>query len=168
MKFYVASISSLLLLSDCNTTVETKQAQNAWYTLLPNCPCKNPDWQGVQTTDGWAEDKGDIHKYHSGAYQCFRSYPYRVTPEGKSGQQCCYDKSGKLIRSGSGAGTPDKVSTCSGEDKHGVMTLRFAGLIGHYVKDVMPWQKAGKSGNSWKTYNLLWVPNQGKNCAFEN
>jgi hypothetical protein len=68
-----------------------------WFEKLPTCPCENPDLNGVKIGDGWAEDKGNIEKYHKGAAHSYRSYPYVKTNEGKSGQQCCYDINGKLL-----------------------------------------------------------------------
>jgi hypothetical protein len=135
-----------------------------WYESLPNCPCENPDKKGVKINDGWAKDKGDLFKYHRGATECFRSYPAVETAEGASGQQCCYDEKGKLITGGCGAGTPDKISTCDGEDENGVMKTRISGLLGHYNKDVKPWDKFGGIDSGWVKYNLLWKPNNGNNC----
>lgn len=135
-----------------------------WYDTLPPCPCENPDKNGVQLNDGWAKDKGEIEKYHSGATECYRSYPVMETTEGASCQQCCYDSSGKLITGGSGAGTPDKESTCSGENSSGVMTMRLTGILGHYKKDVVPWDEMGGKDSGWKKYNLFWVPNKGNAC----
>lgn len=157
---YCIVLMILILDSQCQSV----QSEGKWYESLPDCPCRNPDLKGLKIGDGWAVDKGDIGKYHKGATQCFRSYPYTKTSVGKSGQQCCYDKNGLLIKSGSGAGTPDKVSTCDGEGKDGVMTVRAMGVLGHYINDVKPFEKAGTSDNAWKTYNKDWVPNQGKNC----
>jgi AMOP domain len=160
----------ILVFASCNMiTCSNKQpigVSNAkkWYDTLPSCPCENPDKNGVQLNDGWAKDKGEIEKYHSGATECFRSYPVILTDEGASGQQCCYDSAGYLITDGSGAGTPDKESTCAGENKKGIMTMRIAGLFRHYRKDVVPWDEMGGKDSGWKKYNLLWVPNQGQGC----
>lgn len=147
-------------------TSSNQEFQDVWYVNLPDCPCVDPDINGVDLNDGWAKDKGDISKYHKGATTSYRSYPPLKTAEGKSGQQCCYDENGNLIKSGQGAGTPDKVSTCRGEDKNGKMLIRWASLIGHYTKDVIPWNKYMKadSVNGWKEYNKLWKPNEGTNC----
>lgn len=133
----------------------------SWYSTLPICPCQNPDKNSLQLNDSWAKDKGDIAKFHKGANECFRSYPPMQTNEGESCQQCCYDKDGNLITNGSGAGTPDKMSTCSGEDKKGIMTTRVLGLLGHYQKDVKPWFDMGGQDSGWIKYNLLWKPNNG-------
>lgn len=140
---------------------QDEKNDDEWYKSLPVCPCTNPDMSGVKINDGWAKDKGNISKYHKGATECFRSYPYVKTSTGNSCQQCCYDDGGLLIKVGSGAGTPDKVSTCAGEDTEGIMTSRFLALISHYYKDVKPWEKAGSPNDAWKTYNKYWVPNQG-------
>jgi hypothetical protein len=137
-----------------------------WYELLPDCPCRNPDFQGVKLGDGWAKDKGNLHKYHLGAAASFRSYPAVRTKWGYSCQQCCYDTAGNLITSGRGAGTPDKISACKGENGEGKMTVRFFGLIGHYFKDVRPWTKLMRTDSTtgWQKYNSLWLPNAGKGC----
>lgn len=155
-------LSSLLI--GLMTSVVSSTQEPGWSTSLPDCPCRNPDEQGITMNDGWARDKGDIGYYHPGAQICFRSYPYTLTSAGKSCQQCCYNAKGLLIKKGSGAGTPDKVSTCAGEDKWGDMITRYAGLAGHYWKDVRPWKQAGAPENAWKRYNVYWIPNPGKNC----
>lgn len=143
-----------------------QEVQPPWYTALPDCPCIDPDYEGVVLDDGWAKDKGDISKYHKGAVSSYRSYPPVKTNEGKSSQQCCYDENGKLITDKQGAGTPDKVSTCRGEDKSGQMLIRWSGVIGHYIKDVKPWNRYMKADsiNGWQEYNKLWTPNEGKDC----
>ncbi|WP_428661981.1 hypothetical protein [Runella sp.] len=155
----------MLIIGLSNSSGNLKsQVKIIWYEDLPDCPCKNPDFYEVKLNDGWAKDKGDIKKYHKGATECFRSYPFTKTSIGNSGQQCCFDIQGNLIKSGAGAGTPDKVSTCNGEDKNGQMKLRLLGIYGHYFKDVTPWNKAGNAEDAWKSYNTQWVPNQGLNC----
>jgi len=159
--------SCLLLFSCCNGCSGPGNAiapEQTWYGALPACPCENPDRDGIKPNDGWAKDKGDIATYHTGATECFRSYPPVATREGASGQQCCYDAQGRLITCGSGAGTPDKISTCDGEDENGAMTIRVGGLFGHLNKDVSPWKKMGGQNDAWKSYNLLWPPNNGNRC----
>ncbi|RKR85147.1 AMOP domain-containing protein [Mucilaginibacter gracilis] len=157
----------LLLLSMMNATVVAQQKDTTrWYQKLPACPCRNPDFNGVKLNDGWAKDKGNLAKYHKGATASFRSYPAVKTEEGKSCQQCCYDSKGDLIVSGRAAGTLDKKSACSGEDKNGLMTVRYFGLIGHYFKDVKPWNNLMKKDTAgWKAYNALWIPNNGNHCG---
>lgn len=134
-------------------------SQDEWHEKLPHCPCENPDLKQIALNDGWAQDVGNIKKYHSGATTCFRSYPPVKTSEGMSGQQCCYDSLGNLIKCGSGAGTPDRASTCLGEDSMGIMTLNKNGVFAHLYKDVLPWHKKG-----WREYNKIWVPNKGQDC----
>ena len=65
---------------------------------LPDCPCRDPDEHSVRLNDGWAVDKGNIDLYHPGARICFRSYPAVKTSAGLSGQQCCYDSDGSVLR----------------------------------------------------------------------
>jgi hypothetical protein len=154
------------------TTCSCNRANNigngqakVWHEQLPACPCKNPDLEKVKLNDGWAKDTGDISKYHKGANECFRSYPPIQTLEGASGQQCCYDSNGNLITDGSGAGTPDKVSTCIGENEAGRMLYRYEGVLGHYRKDVKPWDEFGGVHEGWKKYNELWKPNNANRCT---
>ncbi len=154
-----------LILYSLAAFAQHKDSSTIWYDQLPACPCRNPDYNGVTLNDGWAKDKGDLHKYHQGAAASFRSYPAIKTAEGYSCQQCCYDSSGDLITAGRGAGTPDKRSACRGENKKGIMTIRFFGLIGHYFKDVRPWIRYMKADSSgWQKYNLLWQPNNKNKC----
>lgn len=149
----------------CNSSKSRNtQTIGIWHDKLPACPCENPDKNGVQINDGWAKDKGDINKYHKGATECFRSYPPVQTNEGDSGQQCCYDANGNLITAGSGAGTPDKESTCNGEDGQGTMSVRLQGILGHYKKDVKPWEELGGADSGWVKYNLLWKPDNRNKC----
>lgn len=156
----------LLLFITSSQTIYAQNPKHNWQTKLPDCPCMAPDKEETVLNDGWAKDKGDINKYHKGASSSYRSYPPVKTEFGKSGQQCCYDENGRLITSGSGAGTPDKISTCRGENKKGTMKLRLAGIAGHIKKDVKPWNKLIKeNSNGWATYNKEWVPNNGKNCT---
>ena len=153
------------IIYSCNKVQKNKNAQtNNWYEQLPACPCRNPDWENVKLNDGWARDAGDISKYHRGANECFRSYPPIETIEGSSGQQCCYDAKGDLITNGSAAGTPDKESTCKGENTAGRMLYRYEGVLGHYRKDIRPWEDFGGINDGWKKYNELWKPNNGNHC----
>ena len=138
-----------------------------WAQELPPCPCENPDFQVVQTQDGWARDGHDVSQFHKGASACFRSYPPMLTSQGYSAQQCCYDDEGKLITAGQAAGTPDRVSVCNGEDSDGLMTLRYWGLPGHALKDVVTWFYYGGGNDGWIQYHLYWPPDQGENCADE-
>lgn len=140
-------------------------SDTSWLHQLPDCPCRNPDYNSVQLNDGWAKDKANLKKYHHGAAASYRSYPKVKTKWGYSAQQCCYDSSGALIKSGRGAGTPDKISACGGENRKGIMKARFFGLIGHYFKDVRPWKKLmRKDPDGWQVYNRQWIPNPGRNC----
>lgn len=155
---------ALCCISCHNAPPSSNPLSKRWYEFLPHCPCENPDKNGIKLSDGWAKDQGNLRKYHPGATESFRSYPAVSTSEGMSGQQCCYDAEGHLITGGSAAGTPDKISTCDGEDANGVMITRYRSLLSHYVKDVKPWETFGGSDNGWVYYNLLWVPDNGNAC----
>jgi hypothetical protein len=155
---------TLICIFFLNYSALAQQADTTvWYAKLPTCPCRNPDLEGIKLNDGWAKDKGNLSKYHKGATASYRSYPFIKTSAGNSCQQCCYDVNGNLITAGRAVGTPDKTSACSSEDKNGVMKVRFFGLIGHYFRDVRPWQKLMKKDSSgWQSYNISWLPSQGK------
>ena len=149
-----------------------------WYELLPHCPCENPDWNGVKVNDGWAREryrnemgffqktfagKRDFTFYHPGAVTSFRSYPYVKTSingkKFKSGQQCAYDKVGKLIKSSEGAGTPDKSSPAVGENKKGLLKVNIFRVRKHVKHDSSPWK-----AEEWKEYHKFWPPDKGLNC----
>lgn len=136
-------------------------SDNEWSNNLPACPCKAPEISNV--TDGWALDKGNTNLFHQGASFCIRSYPPVQTTEGMSGQQCCYDSLGRLITSGTAAGTPDRISACKGENHSGSMTIAKLGVIGHFFKDVLPFFIMDIS-----KYHEYWPPHNGNNCFSNN
>ncbi len=152
------------VISEMSCNGSKSSSAEIWYERLPACPCENPDKNGIVVNDGWAKDVGNIKKYHAGASESFRSYPAIKTSEGLSGQQCCYGADGRLITGGSAAGTPDKVSTCKGEDTKGMMDTDYGSLWGHYVKDVRPWDRFGGEKGGWVQYNQLWPPNNKNGC----
>lgn len=161
----VTSAFVMLLLVPGPARVRAQSARTSWYELLPACPCRNPDFSGTVLGDGWAKDRGDLATYHTGAAASFRSYPPVRTPEGRSGQQCCYDQHGNLITAGTGAGTPDRKSTCAGETRSGVMRLRIVGILAHMRADVKPWKRyMSESPGGWEAYNRSWVPDNRNAC----
>lgn len=126
---------------------------SSWTTQLPSCPCELPS--NTDLDDGWAIDAGNIEYYHPGSTVCIRSYPAIETDQGWSGQQCCYDENGKLITAGAGEGTPDRSSTCTGEDDQGRMKVSYWGAYLHYFKDVRTFEELG-----WEEYNKIWKPSR--------
>lgn len=177
-QFFLLIIIGVFFLS-CNSTKPIR-SEERWYTLLPVCPCKNPDHDSIRTNDGWAREKRrdemswlkkivmgrkDFTHFHSGAAASFRSYPSVLTfIDGKkyhSGQQCTYDEKGNLIKSGPGAGTPDKVSPARGEKRNGTLRVNILRVYNHSRLDAKPWKEMG-----WEPYNKLWPPDQGLNCGF--
>ncbi|MBL8871253.1 MAG: hypothetical protein JNK90_15755 [Planctomycetaceae bacterium] len=93
----------------------------------------------------------NIWSFHPGAHRCMRS---SRGDQNVPNQQCCYDKSGKLITNGPGAGSPD------------------INKPDHYVGEVDPFLCAvfldgndvNNPGHNTDLYNRLRPTNNGKNC----
>ena len=118
-----------------------------WLGVLPDCPCT--DAEARKAPDTWRGPGNCDPSYHPGAATGYRSTGAYATLAGTShGQQCCYDRAGKLISSdAAGAGTPDVWSPAT----H---------LLRHVEADVDTWRALG-----WQTYNQYWVPNAGSGCS---
>ncbi len=178
MRQLISQFIIIVLLPSCNSVEKISNVQEKWHELLPDCPCRNPDFDSIKNNDGWAREKRreemsrlkkliigkkDFTKFHPGAASCFRSYPFIATringKKCKSGQQCAYDESGKLIKGGAAAGTPDKTSPARGENRKGILRVNIFRVYSHVRRDANPWKSEG-----WEKYNKLWPPNQGKNC----
>ena len=141
---------------------QLQQEGTSWADELPDCPCTNPDRDGIVHGDGWASEGGT--GYHPGAAECFRSYP---TDEnglkiGGPGQQCCYDTNGDLINCGAGAGTPDKVGCAQDEYEwwpfRGEAAWDYRSLLQHDTLDVTPFDYF----RDYRIYHRFWPPNQGE------
>lgn len=143
----------------CQSMRAAEGPAGRWAVRLPSCPCRGP--QPTELGDGWAVDRVSSLKQHPGAALCFRSYPPVRTEAGRSGQQCCYDRAGSLVTSGSAAGTPDRATSCRGERLDGRMTVHPLGFVSHVLKDVRPWARRYRS---WKTYQADWPPDNGNAC----
>ena len=172
------SLLIIIFFSSCNSIEKITNVQEKWYDLLPDCPCTNPDKDSIRINDGWAREarrdemswikriiigKKDFTHLHPGATSSFRSYPFVDTringKKRKSGQQCAYNEKGNLIKYGAAAGTPDKTSPSSGENRKGILRVNIFRVYSHVRRDANPWKKEG-----WEKYNKLWPPNQGMNC----
>ena len=87
-----------------------------WTKDLPSCPCTLTCTTGLsggpQNPDSnvWEDPSSWLWGYHKGAKWCMRSKSTGTSEKPKPGQQCCYDKGGKLLTHGEGAGTPDLIS----------------------------------------------------------
>jgi len=151
----------------------------SWLKDLPDCPCKIDKYTymtfGFQRRTGysvrswddycpleeegvWSSPSDLLFGYHEGASVCIRSN--KLGKNGKSGQQCCYDKDGDLITHGVGAGTPDKTST----------SVNNFGPGGHQEQDVRPFDVAmlldgsDYPGINTEEYLKRRPPNNGKKC----
>jgi hypothetical protein len=162
---------------------KSRKEMTGWLLALPDCPCELPkckelvcrlisqggfiiglrfDW--IETDDfctppGWSFTlKKPTAKHHPGG-------EYDVREEGKGGkpgQQCIYDKDGKLITESPGAGTPDFASVA------GVI-----GVLDHISADVSPYELAlvldgnpdvpNPNGKYLQKYMEVRPPNKGKN-----
>lgn len=126
-----------------------KQTNQTWLNSLPDCVCHLCVMNGKPKNPNpkvWT-DPSTLHKifgFHLEAKWCLRSH---ARPNG-SGQQCCYDESGRLITSGESAGTPDKTSP-------------EASFWQHQTDDVNPFRSCKKAG--WlDIYFKYRPPNQGR------
>lgn len=145
-----------------NLWYKAEAGDTAWIAKIPKCPdsiclvngkpqdCTNGEWNGLSEAS---------QEFHPGAQWCMRSKSY----DGHA-QQCCFDKSGNLIKSGLGAGTPDREAASF-----------WNGIwISHYRHDVRPYNWAdefdgGKLGPYLKKYLEVRPPSQGGGgCYTEN
>ena len=126
-----------------------KQTNQTWLNLLPDCECQLCIVNGKPMNPNariWTDPNTD-HKnfgFHLTAEWCMRSH---ARPN-KSGQQCCYDKSGRLITGGEDAGTPDKTSP-------------DASILQHQIDDVNPFRSC-KAAGMIDIYLKYRPPNQGR------
>lgn len=117
-----------------------------WINQLPCCP-ETSDLASespVFSVDNWFEERV-LSCYHPGAESAVRTTElYHAVSGRHSGQQCTYDKTGKLIPPNQpGAGTPDFFSPeVSGEQ--------------HLFFDTFSWTKL-----TLAEYNSVWKPNPG-------
>jgi RHS repeat-associated protein len=143
---------------DCHFWMLTEEQNGlGWLGSLPDCPCSlalDPlyphapivpmPWQPDLGT--WDNDVFDSDAYHPGAKWCIRQ---TVSGSGcQPGQQCCYDSQGKLIKTGPGAGTPDKYAP------------EFGCLTRHCSGDVNTWKMCVRE-NALFMYHAVRPPNQG-------
>ncbi|MEW4567596.1 hypothetical protein AB1L88_06975 [Tautonia sp. JC769] len=78
-------------------------------------------------------------RYHPGAFVTYRVFDPDTDP--KAGNQCSFDRDGRLIPAGPAAGTPDFISP-------------ERSVLGHFVVDVLPFHRLG-----WMEYHRRgWAP----------
>jgi AMOP domain/Nidogen-like len=123
----------------CNTFL-TPKSECPGIEDLPPCPPS----QGKIPGTGFSDDgactfpQGNCDFFHEGAAGC-----YRRRGNSSAGQQCCYDERGVLIRDpNQGAGTEDCIA---GEES-------LSNIIGHFLKDVVPFIACCKLSNSCDDY----------------
>jgi len=115
-----------------NWAASEEKADKSWLNSIPSCPCdvgvppKRPQGKGYL----WLDPEPADQKYHPGASSCMRSIPGSLYGPG---QQCCYDRGGKLITHGAGAGTPDKTAPYGGWPNGNPLSILL-----HYFEDVVP------------------------------
>jgi hypothetical protein len=119
-----------------------------YITVYDNFPA---DWALVGSFSHWFVDTF-VQVYHPGAAYDLRTKD--PTKYGGHGQQCTYDKNGKLITHGPGAGTPDFGSPNATPNVH-------------KKEDYLPYDwclelDGGKPGKYCEMYRTVRPPNQGK------
>ena len=130
----------------------------SWIDYLPACPCCLKRRNGKFLTPGTGWGRPVHNSLHPGSSVCIRTDTYVG-----AGEQCCYDKDGRLITRGRGAGTPDKYAPS------------FFNLFWslHYVSDVEPFSIAkrldkSKGGVFFLQRYLELRPPQNKNNCPDN
>lgn len=120
------------------------RAYPGWLSLLPDCPCTR---QQIEADSNFSHDLNPfLQRFHPGADTSFRSNPVASVPGTAHRQQCTYTRSGMLISTGGGAGTPDA----------------WAGYFNHQRIDVQPFNEFNRDH---RIYNRFWIPNTGRNCG---
>lgn len=117
-----------------------------WRNVLPDCPCMDAE---ARNSPEWSGPDACLPGYHPGACSGYRSA--RAFSSGGNtshGQQCCYDRNGRLITEGPAAGTPDLWAP-----------IGVINTTRHYFDDVRPFDALG-----WEIYNRYWIPNNDNNC----
>ncbi len=143
---------------------EEENAPKVWLRLIPGCPCLlpcRPDNPSMNPNPAlWFDPEPADQKYHPGAHWCMRSKPVGAASARRPtscgyGQQCCFDRQGRLITGGPGAGTPDYYAPVG---------LRCA--LKHYRADVEPfwWCKNAGLLNVYLQYR----PPDNRNECKEN
>ncbi len=170
----VASLELLIVISTIGTSIASSIAtfnslqRNAQKLVdeqsdtkpsaLPSCPKTEKDLQAERTGTKkppaddpksryqWVTDNAITFRiFHPGAASA-----YRRRSEGISGQQCSYDRHGKLITAGPAAGTPDLISP------------EFS-KINHFFADVLPGFKPPINAD-WRKYHAQpqWAPQNAR------
>ncbi|MEA2563869.1 MAG: hypothetical protein QOH06_5373 [Acidobacteriota bacterium] len=120
------------------------RAYPTWRSVIPSCPCSRA---AAEAAPNFSHDLNPfLSSFHPGADTSFRSDPVASVPGTAHRQQCCYTRSGMLITSGGGAGTPDVWGPFSR----------------HQRIDVQPFNEFNRS---FQIYNRFWVPDPGVGCA---
>lgn len=121
-----------------------ERAYPGWRGLLPDCPCTRQD---IEAAPNFSRDLNPfLGTFHPGADTSFRSDAVASVPGTAHRQQCTYTRSGLLISTGGGAGTPDVWGTFSR----------------HQRIDVQPFNEFNRDH---RIYNRFWIPNAGHNCG---
>ena len=127
----------------------------SWIDSLPACPCCLERRNGKFLAPGTGWGRPVHNSLHPGSSVCIRTDTYVG-----AGEQCCYDKDGRLITRGRGAGTPDKYAPS-------VFNLFFSL---HYASDVWPFSLAKRLDDSkggvffLQRYLELRPPQNKNNC----
>lgn len=111
-----------------------------------NCPCTVQEARRRPAV--WTTSVLALKTYHPGAVYAYRSRITWSSGGARHGQQCTYDAQGRLITSGSAAGTPDIYAP-----------IGISGIRRHRQFDVVPFERLG-----WQVYTQYWQPNNGRFC----
>lgn len=143
----IAAASALLLwLSGCASLPGHREPLAG--RVIP-CPCDAEELAVIAADHPRAIISRDSDhataRYHPGAFVTYRVFD--PDTDGMAGNQCSFDRHGRLIASGPAAGTPDFVSP-------------ERSLLGHFFVDVLPFHRLG-----WMEYHRKgWAPIARVSC----
>jgi hypothetical protein len=148
-----------------------------WLISLPSCPCRREDINPSNFVESswWARRYRNYIDYHPGADHDYRQteatlgeYRSPTNPNAvpiRPGQQCTYDRGGKLITRGPGAGTPDLFGPEGTENYSYLHTFWDVNPFHEIVGDSESQIRDNSIG--LREYHRTWTPNPGRSQTGE-
>lgn len=140
--------------SKCKKWIQKEINKLEWIKELPDCPCELDMCSNPPKVPDYANEKewgkcGKAPSSHPGGTWEIRSVSFHG-----HGQQCIYNKEGKLLTEFAAAGTPDKAFFPDDPT--------FNEIWGHTKDDLLPWLWCGGDEHAYFLYNKVRPPNKGR------